>query len=190
MSVIRTLASTENPLFRARRFTGTGQVRRSTKQPLDLFDENPREGRDCVGPVSEKAAQPLRDRDHPLPHGHRRNDAVDEMRSCLRHSAAVARRTDTPALAASHRQGGPSMDPSCRAADGNAQGSHGCRTRLSREATTKPCPHDVQLARPNPKQRMPQVRYDRSSRSMCAETGCSATARFSSQPSRCSATTL
>ena len=61
---------------------------------------------------------------------------------------------------------------------------------LHGKATTKPCPHDVQLARPNPKQRMPQVRYDRSSRSTCAETGCSATARVSSQPSRCSATIL
>ena len=53
---------------------------------------------------------------------------------------------------------------------------------LHEKATTKPCPHEAQRALPNPKQRMPQVRYDRSSRSMCAETGCSATARFSSQP--------
>ena len=140
--------------------------------------------------VSEVATQPLRHGDHPLPHGHRGNDAVHEMRSCLCHPATVAGGTDTPALAASYRQGGPSMAPSCLAADGNAKGSHGCRARLSREATTKPCPRDAQRARPNPKQRMPQVRYDRSSRSMCAETGCSATARFSSQPSRCSATTL
>jgi len=112
------------------------------------------------------------------------------MRSCLCHPATVAGGTDAAALAASHRQGGPSMAPSCLAADGNAKGSHGCRARLSREATTKPCPHDVQRARPNPKQRMPQVRYDRSSRSTCTETGCSATDRFSSQPSRCSATLL
>ena len=90
---------TEPRTSRARPFTGTGQVRRSTKQPLDLFDEDPREGCYRALAVSEKAAQPLRDRDHPLPHGHRGNDAVDEMRSCLRHSAAVARRTDTPALA-------------------------------------------------------------------------------------------
>jgi hypothetical protein len=174
----------------ARPVAGTGRARRSTKQSFDLFDEDPREGRDRVGPVSEEAAQPLRHGDHPLPHRYRRNDVVDEMRSCLCHPATVAGGTDTPALAASYRQGGPSMAPSCLAADGNAKGSHGCRARLSREATTKPCPHDVQRALPNPKQRMPQVRYDRSSRSTCAETGCSATARFSSQPSRCSATTL
>jgi hypothetical protein len=165
---------TESRASRARPVTVTGQARRSTEQPLELFDEDPREGRDCVGPISEEAAQPLRHGDHPLPHRHRGNDAVDEMRSCLCHPAAIARRTDTPALAASYRQGGPSMAPSCLAADGNAKGSHGCRARLSREATTKPCPHDAQRALPNPKQRMPQVRYDRSSRSTCAETGCSA----------------
>ncbi len=49
--------------------------------------------------VSEVATQPLRHGDHPLPHGHRGNDAVDEMRSCLCHPAAIASRTDTPALA-------------------------------------------------------------------------------------------
>ena len=174
----------------ARPVAGTGRARRSSKQSFYSRDEDPREGRDRVGPVSEEAAQSLRHGDHPLPHRYRRNDVVDEMRSCLCHPATVAGGTDTPALAASYRQGGPSMAPSCLAADGNAKGSHGCRARLSREATTKPCPHDVQRALPNPKQRMPQVRYDRSSRSTCAETGCSATARFSSQPSRCSATIL
>ena len=174
----------------ARPVAGTGQARRRTEQSFYSRDEDSREGRDRVEPVSEEAAQPLRHGDHPLPHRYRRNDVVDEMRSCLCHPATVAGGTDTPALAARCRQGGPSMAPSCLAADGNAKGSHGCRARLSREATTKPCPHDVQRARPNPKQRMPLVRYDRSSRSTCAETGCSATARVSSQPSRCSATTL
>ena len=53
---------------------------------------------------------------------------------------------------------------------------------LHEKATTKPCPHEAQRALPNPKQRMPQVRYDRSSRSTCAETGCSATARVSIGP--------
>jgi hypothetical protein len=143
----------ESRASRARPVTVTGQARRSTKQPLYSRDEDSREGRDRAWAVSEEAAQSLRHGDHPLPYGHRGNDVVDEMRSCLRHPAAIARQTDTPALAASHRQGGPSMAPSCRAADGNAKGSHGCRTRLSREATTKPCPHDVQRARPNPKQR-------------------------------------
>jgi hypothetical protein len=181
---------TESRASRARPVTVTGQARRSTEQPLYSRNEDPREGCDRAWAVGEEAAQSLRHGDRPLPHGHRGNDAVDEMLSCLRHPAAIARRTDTPALAASHRQGGPSMAPSCLAADGNAKGSHGCRARLSREATTKPCPHDAQRSLPNPKQRMPQVRYDRSSRSTCAETGCSATARFSSQPSRCSATLL
>jgi hypothetical protein len=90
---------TEPRTSRARPVAVTGRARRGTKQPLDLFDEDPREGRYRALAVSEKAAQSLRDGDRPLPHGHRGNDAVDEMRSCLRHSAAVARRTDTPALA-------------------------------------------------------------------------------------------
>ena len=83
----------------ARPVAGTGRARRSTKQSFDLFDEDSREGRDCVGPVSEEASQPLRDGDHPLPHGHRENDAVDEMRSCLCHPAAIAGGTDAAALA-------------------------------------------------------------------------------------------
>jgi hypothetical protein len=90
---------TESRASRARPVTVTGRARRSTKQSLDLFDEDPREGCDRAWAVSEEAAQSLRHGDHPLPHGHRGNDAVDEMRSCLRHSAAVARRADTPALA-------------------------------------------------------------------------------------------
>ena len=69
---------------------------------------------------------------------------------------------------ASHRQGGPSMAPSCLAADVNAKGSHGCRARLSRaeqpprplheNAMTNPWPQPVQRARPKPKQRMPHAR--------------------------------
>ena len=89
----------ESRASRARPVTVTGQARRSTEQPLDLFDEDPREGRYRAWAVSEEAAQPLRHGDHPLPHGHRGDDAVDEMRSCLCHPAAIARRTDTPALA-------------------------------------------------------------------------------------------
>ena len=83
----------------ARPVTVTGRARRSTKQSLDLFDEDPREGCDRAWAVSEEAAQSLRHGDHPLPHGHRGNDAVDEMRSCLCHPAAVAGGTDAAALA-------------------------------------------------------------------------------------------
>jgi hypothetical protein len=71
--------------------TVTGRARRSTKQSLDLFDEDPREGRDRAWAVSEEAAQSLRHGDHPLPHGHRGNDAVDEMRSCLRQPLVYSR---------------------------------------------------------------------------------------------------
>ena len=37
---------------------GTGRARRSTKQSFDLFDEDPHEGRDCVGPGSLGQAGP------------------------------------------------------------------------------------------------------------------------------------
>ena len=84
---------------RARPVTVTGRARRSTKQPLELFDEDPRKGCDRALAVSEKAAQSLRDGDHPLPHGHRGYDAVEEMRSCLCHPAAVAGGAGAAALA-------------------------------------------------------------------------------------------
>ena len=90
---------TESRASRARPVTVTGRARRSTKQSLYSRDQDSREGCDRAWAVSEEAAQSLRHGDHPLPHGHRGSDAVDEMRSCLRHSAAIARRADTPALA-------------------------------------------------------------------------------------------
>jgi hypothetical protein len=99
---------------RARPFTGTGQVRRNTEQPLNLFDEDPREGRDRAWAVSEEAAQSLRHGDHPLPHGHRGNDAVDEMHSCLCHPAAIAGGTDAAALAREgHDKALPARSTAC-----------------------------------------------------------------------------
>ena len=135
----------------------------SAEPPLNLVEEDPREGGDGYGPVGEDAPQSLRHGDHPLPDGHRRDDTVGKVRGRFGHAAARAGRTDAPALAASHRQGGPSMAPSCGAADGNAKGSQGCRTRLSRDATRKPWPQPVQRARAKPQQRMPQRRYSRNS---------------------------
>ncbi len=100
----------------ARPVAGTGRARRGRKQPLDLFDEDLREGRDCVGPVSEEAAQPLRHGDLPLPHGHRGNDAVDEMRSCLCYPAAIAGGTDAAALAREgHDKALPARSTACPA---------------------------------------------------------------------------
>jgi hypothetical protein len=52
-----------------------------------------------LGPVSKESSEPLWHRNHPLPDRHRGYDAVDEMRSCLCHSAAVAGGTDAAALA-------------------------------------------------------------------------------------------
>jgi hypothetical protein len=110
---------------------------------------------------------------------------VGEVRGRFGHAAAGAGRTDAPALAASHRQGGPSMAPSCRAADGNAKGSQGCRTRLSRDAIRKPWRQPVQRALVKPQQTMPQRRYSRNSASTCVGTGRSPRLRAVSQLSRC-----
>jgi hypothetical protein len=64
------------------------------------------------------------------------------------------------------------------------QKGHGTETRASR---ARPFTGTGQVRRST---EQPLNLFDRSSRSMCAETGCSATARVSSQPSRCSATIL
>jgi hypothetical protein len=71
----------------------------SAEQPFDLAEKDPRQGRHGLGPVSNESSEPLWHRNHPLPDRHRGYDAINEMRSCLRHAAAIARRTDTPALA-------------------------------------------------------------------------------------------
>gem|GEM_PF-2188515 len=49
---------------------GPERQRRFPKQPFDLGEEDLREGRDHDGSVLEKAPQPLRYGNHPLPHGH------------------------------------------------------------------------------------------------------------------------
>ena len=45
------------------------------------------------------ARRGLKKEDHPLPHGHRRDDVIDKMRGRLGHVAAVAGRADAAALA-------------------------------------------------------------------------------------------
>ncbi len=72
---------------------------RVAKEPLDLVEKHPREGGDGRGPVGEEAPQTLGHRDHPLPHGHRRDHAVGEVRGGLDHATARAGRADAPALA-------------------------------------------------------------------------------------------
>jgi len=69
------------------------------QSPLDLVEEDSRDGGDGSGSVCQKAPQPLRHGDHPLPHGHRRDDVIGEMRRRLCHVPAVAGRADAAALA-------------------------------------------------------------------------------------------
>jgi len=52
---------------------------RNAQQSLDLGKKDLREGPDGRRPVGEKTSQPLRHGDHPLPHGHRRDDVIGEM---------------------------------------------------------------------------------------------------------------
>ncbi len=70
-----------------------------TEQLLDLIQKNPRQRRDGLGPLSENPPQPLGQGDDPLPHGHRRDDVIDEVGRSLRHVPAVAGRAHTPPLA-------------------------------------------------------------------------------------------
>jgi len=72
---------------------------RSAQRPLDLVKKDLREGSDGSGSVGQHAPQSLRHGDHPLSHGHRRDDVIGEVCGGLCHVAAVAGRTHTAALA-------------------------------------------------------------------------------------------
>jgi uncharacterized oligopeptide transporter (OPT) family protein len=75
------------PLPRGRRRVPVARwAGRLTEESLDLVEEDTGEGRDGLGAVGEKAAETFRDGDDPLPHGHGRDDAVDEVRGGLRHA--------------------------------------------------------------------------------------------------------
>jgi len=60
----------------------------------------------ALGPVGEESAQSLGDGNHPLPHGHRRDDVIHEMGGCLRHPPAVAGRAHASALVGKRDQKG------------------------------------------------------------------------------------
>jgi hypothetical protein len=68
-----------------------GATCHSAQHSLDLVEEDLREGGDGLGPVGKHAAQSLRQGDHPLPHGHRRDDVIGEVGGGLGHVAAVGR---------------------------------------------------------------------------------------------------
>ena len=62
---------------RPSRWAGRGRERREAARAVS-------------GAFGEEAPQPLRHGDHPLSHGHRRDDVIDKMRGGLGHVAAVA----------------------------------------------------------------------------------------------------
>ena len=82
-----------------RRVGSSGDTGGRDQSPLDLSKKDLREGVDSCGPVGKHAAQALGYGDHPLPHGHRRDDMIGKMRGGLRHVATVAGRADAAALA-------------------------------------------------------------------------------------------
>jgi hypothetical protein len=86
-------------LRRRRGIISTCGASRFAEQPFDLAEKDPRRGRDGLGPVGKASSEPLWHRNHPLPDGYRGNEAIDKMRSCLRHPAAVVGGTDAAALA-------------------------------------------------------------------------------------------
>src|SRR5207245_11520642 len=51
------------------------------------------------GVPGEEIAQPVGQREHPLAHGHVRQDVVDEVCRLLRHAAAATTRTEAPPFA-------------------------------------------------------------------------------------------
>ena len=74
-------------------------VCRSAQQPLDLSKKDLRESGDGRRPIGEKTPQSLRHGNHPLPHGHRRDDVIGEMGYCLGHVPTVTGGADAPSLA-------------------------------------------------------------------------------------------
>lgn len=78
---------------------GARYAGRLTEESLDLVEKDRGESRDGLGAVGEKQAQSLGHLNHPLPDGDGRDDAVHQMRGCLRPAAAVGRRGDAASLA-------------------------------------------------------------------------------------------
>ena len=69
---------------------GTLGACHGAEQPLDLVKEDLGEGSDGGRAVGKHAAQSLRHRDHPLPHGHWRDDVIGAVGGGLHHVATVA----------------------------------------------------------------------------------------------------
>jgi len=62
-----------------------------TQQSLDICDEDSRESGDGRRPIGEKTPQSLRHGDHPLSHGHRRDDVIGEVGGGLGHAPSSRR---------------------------------------------------------------------------------------------------
>jgi hypothetical protein len=100
---------------------------RSAQRPLDFVEKDLRESGDGGSPVGAYAAPSLGQRDHPLPHGHRRDDGIDEVGRGLCRVASVARRTRAPALAGEGLDEGHDEARAAARAEGTAESpGRGC----------------------------------------------------------------
>ena len=88
---------------------GTAQAQRR----LHLGEENPQHRIDQTGVTMEEIPQPLRQREHPLPHRHLGEHVIHEVRGRLGHAPGAAGGADPAALA---REGDQEVMPAVRAA--------------------------------------------------------------------------
>ena len=80
---------------------------------FDLGQENPQHRIDQAGVTMKELAQPLRQREHPLPHRHLGVHMIHQVRGRLGHAPGAARGTDPAALAG---EGDQKVMPAARAA--------------------------------------------------------------------------
>jgi hypothetical protein len=65
----------------------------------ESLDEHPPQRREHVGAERRQRAKLEREREHPLPHGHGREHAIDQMCGDVGHAPACAARADSARLA-------------------------------------------------------------------------------------------
>ena len=116
-----------------RRVGSRGDTRGRGQGPLDLVKKDLRERRDGVGSVAKHATQSLGHGNHPLPHGHRRDDVIDRVGGGLGHVPATTGRTHAAAQVLCHgRQrsvGDQQIPKRPRSTGGHEGGGAGSATR-------------------------------------------------------------
>ena len=83
---------------------GTGSRARISERGPNGPQEDTQHSAGDRGVVVQEGSEALRNGEHPLPHGKRRQDMVDEMGGGLDHTARITRRTYSPAPAGERHQ--------------------------------------------------------------------------------------